>query len=96
MARFFNRHNFNSSILSFVLGTFTLTYAVPIQAQNFNIDEAAFLYRVEKLVEKIWKLEKSNNKDKMFATIIDLKTASNHLVMLRSILANTWTRSKRN
>ena len=75
MACIFNRNNINSVILSLVLGTFTLTYAVPVHAQNFGIglNEAAFLYRVEKLIEKIWKLEKSNNKDKMYDAIIDLK-----------------------
>lgn len=76
MAYFFNRNNINSTILSILLGSFVLTYAIPVHAQNYGIglNEAAFIYRVEKLREKIWKLEKTDNKDKMYDTIIDLKT----------------------
>jgi hypothetical protein len=74
----FSRNNINRTILSVVLGTFTLTYAIPVQAAfvqfGFGLNEAAFIYRVEKLVEKIWKLEKSDNKEKMYDAIIDLKS----------------------
>jgi|GEM_PF-4328824 len=76
MAYIFNRNTINSTILSIVLSSFILTYAVPIHAQNYGIglNEAAFIYRVEKLRERIWKLKKTDNKDKMYDTIIDLKT----------------------
>lgn len=76
MAGLFCRNNINSTILSIVLSTFTLTYAIPVQAVpqfDIGLNEVAFLYRIEKLVEKIWKLEKSENKDKMYDAIIDLK-----------------------
>lgn len=76
MAHIFRRHNINRPILSLILSVFTLTYALPIHAMSqFDIgfNEVAFLYRVKKLVEKIWKLEKSNDKDKMYEAIIDLK-----------------------
>lgn len=77
MARIFSRHNINRFVISTVLSTFTLTYAVPVHAAppqlGAGFNEVAFLYRVEKLVEKIWKLEKSENKDKMYDTIIELK-----------------------
>lgn len=75
MARFFSNNNINRVILSILLGAFTLTFNVPIQAQQLaiGINEVAFVYRIEKLIEKIWKLEKSQNKDKMYEAIIDLK-----------------------
>lgn len=71
MAYFFSRYNINHVIISYVLVAFTLTYAFPIHA--LDVSEVAFLYRVEKLVEKTWKLAKSENQDKMYTTIIDLK-----------------------
>lgn len=77
MASLFNCNALNRIILSAVLGTFTLTYAIPLQAApqfGIGFNEVAFIYRIEKLVEKIWKLEKSDNKDKMYSAIIDLKS----------------------
>ncbi|WP_075883568.1 hypothetical protein [Candidatus Protochlamydia sp. W-9] len=77
MASLFSRHNINRIVLFAVFGTFTLTYGLPLHALpqgGIGINEVAFLYRVEKLVEKIWKLEKSDNKDKMYSAIIDLKS----------------------
>lgn len=77
MAHIFSSHNINRVVLSAVLSTFTLTYAIPVYAvPQFGIgfNEVAFIYRIEKLVEKIWKLEKSDNKDKMYDAIIDLKS----------------------
>ena len=77
MVTLFSRHNINRIVLSTVLSTFTLTYSLPLHAApqfNIGFNEIAFLYRIEKLVEKIWKLEKSNNKDKMYSAIIDLKS----------------------
>lgn len=77
MAHIFSRYNINHFVLSTVLGTFTLTYGLPLHAlpqSSVGINEVAFIYRVERLIEKLWKLEKSDNKDKMYSTIVELKS----------------------
>lgn len=76
MVNLFTRYYINRSIVSLVLGSFSLTYVIPTQiaAIEFGFNEAAFLVRLEKLVEKMWKLEKSGNIDKMYETLIDIKT----------------------
>lgn len=76
MPYFFDRRSTHNTILYFLFFTFTLTCTIPIHCQDCDIrmNETALLYRLEKLVEKIWKLKKSQNKDKMYDAIIELKT----------------------
>ena len=77
MVSFFNRHNISSLVIFTVLSSFILTHSTPLYAVSqfgMGINQVAFIYRLEKLVEKIWKLEKSENKDKMYEVIIDLKS----------------------
>lgn len=77
MGNIFARHYINRALLSTVLSTFTLTYAVPVQAAplqfQVGLNEIAFMVRLEKLVEK---LVKSENKgiDKMVECLIDIKS----------------------
>ena len=51
MVHIFSGNNINRVILFYVLVAFTLTYAAPIHA--VGIANVAFLYKVEKLVEKM-------------------------------------------
>ena len=53
-----------------------MTYAIPTQAFviQMNYNDVAFMYRLEKLVAKLIKLEASSNTDKMYDLIIDIKT----------------------
>jgi hypothetical protein len=75
MLGFFNYRNINVGIISTVLTSFSITYSLPVQALPFEIgfNEVAFMYRMEKLVEKMWKLEKSADKDKMYEVALDIK-----------------------
>lgn len=74
MVNIFRNHTLHRVFLPIVLSTFTLTYAVPLPAQQFNIgfNEVAFMVRLEKLVEKL-----VNSKDKSIDSIagylIDIK-----------------------
>ncbi len=74
MRSIFRRHNINRALLPIVLTSFTMTYAVPLPAQQFqvNVNEIAFMVRLEKLVEK---LVKSDGKgiDKMVEYLVDIK-----------------------
>jgi hypothetical protein len=62
--------------MSFILNSYCMTNAIPGQANQFQvgINEVAFMYRLEKLVEKLIKLDKSSNKEKMYDLIIDIKS----------------------
>lgn len=74
MLNLFRRHNINRALLPIVLSSFSLTYAVPLPAQQFNVNvnDIAFMVRMEKLVEK---LVKSDGKgvDKMVEYLVDIK-----------------------
>lgn len=74
MASLFARHYINRALLSAVLTTFTVTYSTPLPAQqfNFNLNEAAFMIRLEKLVEKLVKSEKKGI-DSMINCLVDIK-----------------------
>jgi hypothetical protein len=52
MANLFISNYINRSIMSFVLTSFCMTYAIPVQATQFQVgvNEVAFIYRLEKLV----------------------------------------------
>ncbi|HEY4832139.1 MAG TPA: hypothetical protein VIH61_06220, partial [Waddliaceae bacterium] len=71
----FARNYINRAILSGVLGVFSVTYAIPLPAltAQYTLNDAAFVIRMEKLISKLMKLEKSDNKDKMYNTIVDIK-----------------------
>lgn len=75
MVHLINGYNLKRIIISSVLGAFILTQLSPIQAQaiNLNVKDASFIYRIEKLVQKIWKLEKSKDKSKIYEATIELK-----------------------
>jgi hypothetical protein len=74
MANIFRNLNFNRILLPIVLSSFTITYTIPLPAQqlNFNFNEVAFMVRLEKLVEKL-----VNSKDKstesMVSYFVDIK-----------------------
>ena len=76
MLNVFRRHCINRALLPAVLASFTLTYAVPLPAQQFQfqagLNEIAFMVRLERLVEK---LVKSDGKgiDKMVEYLVDIK-----------------------
>lgn len=75
MASLFRCHNINRIVLHFVLSAFVLTYAVPVNAVQFGVvSDAVFIYKAEKLVEKIWRLKNSESKSKMYEIILDLKS----------------------
>ena len=102
MSCIFNRWHAHVGILSLILTSFSLTYAVPVQAQQFQIgfNEIAFVIRMEKLVEKMWKLEKSGNKDKMYDVALDIKqeveVALGRQIDLNSSLDNIEKEIKKN
>jgi len=74
MLNLFSRHSINRVLLPVVLCSFTLTYAVPLPAVQFqaNINDVAFMVRLEKLVEKLVKSE-SKGVDAMIGYIVDIK-----------------------
>lgn len=74
MVNLFRSHHINRALLSLVLTSFTVTYSTPLPAQqfNWNWNEAAFLVRIEKLVEKLVKSEKKGI-DNMIACLVDIK-----------------------
>ena len=74
MRSIFRRHNINRALLPIVLTSFTMTYAVPLPAQQFqvNVNEIAFMVRMEKLVDKLVKSE-GKGIDKMVEYLVDIK-----------------------
>lgn len=74
MVYFVRRHHINRALLSLVLTSFTVTYSTPLPAQqwNFNWNEAAFMVRLEKLVEKLVKSEKKGI-DSMIGCLVEIK-----------------------
>lgn len=77
MSRFFIHRYAHAGVISLILTSFSLTYAIPIQAVpptcQIGLNEIAFMVRMEKLVEKMWKLEKSGNREKMYELALDIK-----------------------
>lgn len=74
MGSIFGSHYINRALLPIVLTSFTMTYAVPLPAIEFNINlgDAAFMVRLEKLVEKLVKSEKKGV-DSMIEYLVDIK-----------------------
>lgn len=77
MVNIFCCNYINRTLLSAVLSTFTITYSLPLPAQqkavNFDIIvDAAFLVRLEKKVEKLVK-SKDKSIDKMLEHLVDIK-----------------------
>lgn len=74
MRSLFSRHYINRALLPIVLTSFTLTYAVPLPAQQFqvNVNEIAFMVRMEKLVERLVN-GKDKGVDKIIGYIVDIK-----------------------
>jgi hypothetical protein len=74
MVNFRCRHYLNRALLSAVLTSFSITYAVPVQAQQFNFgfNEVAFLYRLEKQIEKLMKSE-GKGIDKIIEYFVGIK-----------------------
>lgn len=74
MRSLFPRHYINRALLPIVLTSFTMTYAVPLPAQQFqvNVNQIAFMVRMEKLVEKLVKSE-GKGIDKMVEYLVDIK-----------------------
>ena len=76
MLNVFRRHYINRALLPAILASFTLTYAVPLPAQQFQfnlgLNEIAFMVRMEKLVEKLVKAE-GKGIDKMVEYLVDIK-----------------------
>lgn len=81
MLHVFSRSHLNRALLPVVLASFTLTYAVPLPAQQFPLpkaqfgigfNEIAFMVRLEKAVEKLVK-SKDKSIDKMVEYIVDIK-----------------------
>jgi hypothetical protein len=76
MLNVFRRHCIHRALLPAVLTSFTLTYAVPLPAQQFQfqagLNEIAFMVRLEKLVEKLVKSE-GKGIDKMVEYLVDIK-----------------------
>lgn len=61
--------------MSAILSSFTLTYTVPLPAAQFqmgNLNEIAFMIRLEKLVKKVVDSEKKS-KNNMVSSLIDMK-----------------------
>ena len=76
MGSIFNRHYINRALLSTVLSSFTLTYSLPLPANQFEFNigfnEVAFMIRLEKVVEKLVKSE-SKGIDKIIECFVDVK-----------------------
>jgi hypothetical protein len=68
---YFNR--LKPLFLFVILTTFSLTSSLPVYAQ-FNLNEAALLYRLEKLIEKIWKMEKKGKINDVLDIALDIKS----------------------
>lgn len=71
MVSLFNGRFCHVGILSLALTTFCMTHAVPVYATQVN--EVAFMMRVEKLVEKLKKMKKSTDSKKMMDLALDIK-----------------------
>lgn len=75
MANLFTRYYINRSLLSLVLGAFSVTGILPASAIecDLNLTDVAFAIKMERLFEKFMKLEKSSRADKIFDTLLDIK-----------------------
>lgn len=71
----FPSYHINRVLLSTVLCAFTMTYTIPIQAVQFNLNtnQVVFMVKMEKLVEKLMKSE-GKSIDKMIEHLVDIKT----------------------
>lgn len=76
MLSLFLRNSFNNIVLSTVLGCFTVTYAVPLNARVsdsiFDVD-IMFMYEVCNIMENMWGLEGQNDTDRMYELAVRLK-----------------------
>lgn len=74
MGSIFNRHYINRALLPIVLSTFTMTYALPLPAQQFDFgfNEVAFMIRLEKVVERLVKSDKKGT-ESILDSFIDVK-----------------------
>lgn len=74
MANIFRHNTINRLLLAVILLSFTLTYSIPLPAQQNNaaIDQVAFLIRIEKLVEKLIR-SKGKSNEKIISCFVDIK-----------------------
>src|ERR1700750_2028869 len=80
MFRVFNYSKFNMPCLYIVLTSFSMaTVSVPCHSQQFNLNtginfnDAALMFRLHKIVDRLMKLEKKGTSNEMIDLVLEVK-----------------------